>query len=95
MYITVKTIKRNFGFNGIEINDVLIGLPIFMLFVILFCFTSHKIFSIVTLMFGVFCLIPINISKKNRVYKILGLIVKYLIKDKISIYQEERQVSKV
>ena len=28
MYITVKSIKRNLGFKGIEIPDIIIALPI-------------------------------------------------------------------
>ena len=37
MYITVKSIKRNLGFKGIEVSDIIIALPILILFIILFC----------------------------------------------------------
>ena len=39
MYITVKSIKRNLGFKGIEVSDIIIALPILILFIVLFCFT--------------------------------------------------------
>lgn len=94
MYITVKSIKRNLGFKGIEISDIVIALPMIILFIVLFCFTPLKIPAIVGLMIGVFCLLPINVSKKNRMYKVIGLIFKFLIREKIFVYQKEG-VSKV
>jgi hypothetical protein len=89
MYITVKSIKRNLGFKGIEISDIAIALPMIILFIVLFCFTPLKIPAIMGLMIGIFCLLPINISKKNRMYKIIGLIFKFLIREKIFVYQKE------
>lgn len=94
MYITLKNIKRNWGFKGIEVTDILIALPIITLFIILFCFTKFKMLSIVELMIGIFCLLPINVSKKNRMYKVIGLIFHFLIKDKTFVYQNERSVNK-
>lgn len=82
MYITVKSIKRNLGFKGIEISDIVIALPMIILFIVLFCFTPLKIPAIVGLMIGIFCLLPINVSKKNRMYKVIGLIFKFLIREK-------------
>ena len=94
MYITVKSIKRNLGFKGIEISDIVIALPMIITFIVLFCFTPLKIPAIVGLMIGIFCLLPINVSKKNRMYKVIGLIFKFLIREKIFIFQKEG-VSKV
>ena len=42
MYITLKSIKRNLGFKGIEIQDVIIALPIVILFIVFFCFTRFN-----------------------------------------------------
>ena len=95
MYITVKSIKRNLGFKGIEISDIVIALPMIILFIVLFCFTTLKIPAIVGLMIGIFCLLPINVSKKNRMYKVIGLIFKFLFREKLFVYQKEGQVSKV
>ena len=89
MYITVKSIKRNLGFKGIEISDIVIALPMIILFIVLFCFTPLKIPAIVGLMIGIFCLLPINVSKKNRMYKVIGLMFKFLIREKVFIYQKE------
>lgn len=89
MYITVKSIKRNLGFKGIEISDIVIALPMIILFIVLFCFTPLKIPTIVGLMIGIFCLLPINVSKKNRMYKVIGLMFKFLIREKIFVYQKE------
>ena len=90
MYITVKSIKRNLGFKGIEVSDIIIALPVLIIFIILFCFTPFKIPSIIGFMTAIFCLLPVNVSKKNRMYKVLVLIFKYLIRDKIYIYKIER-----
>ena len=89
MYITVKSIKRNLGFKGIEVSDIIIALPMIITFIILFCFTPLKIPAIVGLMIGIFCLLPINVSKKNRMYKVIGLMFKFLIREKVFIYQKE------
>ena len=89
MYITVKSIKRNLGFKGIEISDIVIALPMIILFIVLFCFTPLKIPAIVGLMIGIFCLLPINVSKKNRMYKVIGLIFKFLFREKLFVYQRE------
>ena len=95
MYITVKTIKRNLGFKGIEVSDIIIALPMIILFIVLFCFTPLKIPAVVGLMIGIFCLLPINVSKKNRMYKVIGLIFKFLFNEKIFVYQKERKVNKL
>lgn len=89
MYITVKSIKRNLGFKGIEISDIVIALPMIITFIVLFCFTPLKIPAIVGLMIGIFCLLPINVSKKNRMYKVIGLMFKFLIREKVFIYKKE------
>lgn len=94
MYITLKSIKRNLGFKGIEISDIIIAFPMIILFIILFCFTTLKILSVIGLMIGIFCLLPINVSKKNRMYKVVGLIFKFLFREKIFVYQKEGRVNK-
>ena len=95
MYITVKSIKRDLGFKGIEVSDIIIALPMIVLFIVLFCFTPIKIPAIVGLMIGIFCLLPINVSKKNRMYKVIGLIFKFLFREKIFVYQKKGQVSEI
>lgn len=95
MYITLKYIKRNLGFKGIEVSDIVIAFPIIILFIILFCFTPLKIPSLIFLMIGIFCLLPINVSKKNRMYKVIGLIFKFLFRNKKFIYQEKGKVNNV
>lgn len=93
MYITVKSIKRSLGFKGIEIADILIAFPILILFIILFCFTPFQILSLIFLMIGIFCLLPLNVSQKNRMYKIIGLIFKYLFRCKKIIYEKKDRVN--
>ena len=94
MYIVVNSLKRNLGFKGIEINDLLIGVPIIFICIVLFIFTTFKIGALVLFMIGIFMLLPISVSKKNRMYKVIGLIFKFLFREKIFVYQKEG-VSKV
>lgn len=89
MYITINSIKKNLG-KYIELTDLYIGIPMIMIFLTLFAFTSHKLFSIIFLTICVFLMIPINLSKKNRMYKVLGLFFKYIFKCKNYIYMKER-----
>ena len=91
MYITLKSIKRNLGFNGIEVSDVIIIIPMLTFFIILFCFTNLKMQSLVGLMIGIFLLLPINVSKKNRMYKVIYLLLLYFLKKKYYVYKTERQ----
>lgn len=89
MYITINSIKKTLG-KYIELNDLYIGIPIIMIFLSLFAFSTHKLFSIIFLTICVFLMIPINLSKKNRMYKVLGLFFKYIFKCKNYIYTKER-----
>ena len=82
MYITLKSIKRSLGFKGLEIHDFLIAIPFFVLFLIFFCFTNFKIQSLSIIIIILFLLLPINVSNKNRMYKILILIMNFLTRRK-------------
>ncbi len=85
MYITIKSIKKTLG-KYIEMTDLYIGLPMLMIFLILFAFTNFKLQALVFLSVCAFLLIPINLSKKNRMYKVVILLFKYLFKCKEYIY---------
>lgn len=86
MYITVSSVKRNLGFKGLEISDLLISIPFIALFLILFCCTSFKLVGLSILIIGIFALIPIKVSQKNRMYKVLFLIGTYLLSIKEFTY---------
>ena len=70
MYITIKSIKKTLG-KYIEMTDLYIGLPMLMIFLILFAFTNFKLQALVFLSVCAFLLITINLSKKNRMYKVV------------------------
>ena len=57
-----------------------IGLPMLILFLILFTFTNFKLQALVFLSVCAFLLITINLSKKNRMYKVVILLFKYVFK---------------
>lgn len=81
MYITVKSLNKTLG-KFTEMTDLYIGLPMLFLFLILFCFTSLKLEALIFLSICLFLLIPINMSKKNRMYKIIIMLFKYLFRCK-------------
>ena len=81
MYITIKSIKKTLG-KFIEMTDLYIGLPMLMIFLVLFAFTNFKIEALMFLSICTFLLIPINISKKNRMYKVVILLFNYLFRGK-------------
>ena len=85
MYITIKSIKKTLG-KYIEMTDLYIGLPMLMIFLVVFAFTNFKLQALVFLSVCAFLLIPINLSKKNRMYKVVFLLFKYLFKCKEYIY---------
>lgn len=81
MYITIKTLKKTLG-KFIEINDLYIGIPMLFTFLTMFSFTNFKLESLIFLSICLFLMIPINMSKKNRMYKVIILCLFYLFKGK-------------
>jgi len=95
MYITIKSIKKTLG-KYIEFTDLYLGLPMLMIFLMIFAFTDLKIIAFIFLTICVFLLIPINLSKKNRMYKIIILLIEYLFKNKTyCFFNEEVKESKI
>lgn len=86
MYITVASIKRNLGFKGLEMKDLIIFLSFIFSFLILFCCTSFKMLALSILTIGIFALIPTQISQKNRMYKVLKMVGIYLFSIKEYTY---------
>lgn len=91
MYITVKNLKKTLG-KYIEFTDLYIGLPCFIVFLILFSIPYTRGFSLIFLSIISFMMIPINLSKKNRMYKVMYLVFKYIFKNKEYIYMKEGRV---
>ncbi|MBQ9014297.1 MAG: hypothetical protein IJ094_12240 [Bacilli bacterium] len=95
MYITIKSIKKTLG-KFIEMTDLYIGLPMLMFFLVLFAFTNLKIEALMFLSVCAFLLIPINLSKKNRMYKVVILLFNYLFRNKnYCFFNEELKDSKI
>ena len=85
MYITINSLKKTLG-KYVEMTDLYIGIRMIMTFLSMFAFSTNKIYSLIFLTICVFLMIPINLSKKNRMYKVMGLFFKYLFKNKTYIY---------
>lgn len=88
MYIAITSLKKTLG-KYIELTDLYIGLPSLIIFLILFLIKPTRMFSLIFLSIILFLMIPINLSKKNRMYKVMYLVFKYLFKRKEYIYQKE------
>lgn len=86
MYLTIQSTKRRVGFGGIELNDLIIGLPLFFTLLIMFSFSALRSFSIILFVISVFMFIPVNLSKKNRMYKVIYLVIGYLKRDRKYVY---------
>ena len=87
MYITLKSLKKTLG-KYIEYSDLYIALPSIILFLIMFMIKETRIISLVFLSIVLFMLIPINLSKKNRMYKVVILFIKYIFRCKEFIYKK-------
>ena len=85
MYITINSIKKTLG-KYIELTDLYIGLPSLIIFLILFLIKPTRMFSLIFLAIILFLMIPINLSKKNRMYKVMHLVLKFLFKCKEYVY---------
>ena len=88
LYITIRSVKKTLG-KYIEMQDLYVGLPILFIFLILFSFTKFKIFALVFFTIGAFLMISISVSKKNRMYKIFGMLFMYLLRVKDFTYEKE------
>lgn len=97
MYITIKSLNRNLG-KFVEIQDLFIGFPILFLFLILFTIEGLRLFSLIVLVLGLFLLIPLSVANKNRMYKLIYIVLVYLFKHRdyiyIKNYKEEKFESK-
>lgn len=87
MYITVKNMNKTLG-KWVEYNDLYIGIPLFIAFLIMFSFTNYKLFSFIFLSISVFIMLPIKLSKKNRMYKVIYLVFRYLFRCKEYIFKK-------
>jgi hypothetical protein len=86
MYITLKSIKKTLG-KYIEYTDLYIALPSIILFLVLFMIKETRIISLVFISIILFMLIPINLSKKNRMYKIIIMFISYAFRIKSYVYK--------
>ena len=93
MYITIKSIKKTLG-KFIELSDLYIGLPLLFIFLIMFALTNLKVEALILLAISGFLLLPVSVSKKNRMYKVLFLLFRYLIKTKEYCYFNEEENSR-
>lgn len=91
MYITIKTLKRTLG-KFIEISDLYIGIPMLFTFLLLFSFTNFKLEALIFLSVCLFLMIPINMSKKNRMYKIIIMVFKYTFRCKEYLYIKNKKI---
>lgn len=85
MYITIKSLNKTLG-KYIELKDLYIGLPSLIVFLVLFSIPITRMFSLIFLSIMLFLMIPINLSKKNRMYKVIFLVIKYIFRCKEYIY---------
>lgn len=91
MYITIKSIKKTLG-KYIEMTDLYIGLPMLITFLTLFTFSNMRIIALIFLTICIFALLPVQVSKKNRMYKVIGLIFLYLLKCKRYVYFKKNDI---
>ena len=89
MYITIQNTKRRIGFGGLELNDLIFGFPLFFILLLMFSFEGIRFISLILLVISIFMFIPITLSKKNRMYKIIGLVIKFLKKDRKFVYYKD------
>ncbi|HHX68318.1 MAG TPA: hypothetical protein GX708_09745 [Gallicola sp.] len=94
MYITVKSLKKTLG-KYIELTDLYIGLPSLIIFIILFSIPTTRLISLFFITIVLFLMIPINLSKKNRMYKVMYLVFKFIFKNKEYIYFREGKVNDI
>ena len=95
MYIIVSDTKRKVGFKGLEVNDLIFGLPLFIVLLLMFSFESLRFLSLILLVIAIFMFLPISLSKKNRMYKVMLLVILYVKRKKEYLYFKEEKGGKL
>jgi len=90
MYITISSMKKTLG-KYVEVNDLYIGIPMLLSFLTLFSFSTSKLFSLIFLTICIFLMLPIQVSKKNRMYKVLWLFISYIFRCKRYVYFGDKE----
>ncbi len=93
MYITMQTIKRNLGLFNLQLQDIIIGGIVAVVFVTLFLLRFYTS-GLVILSLGIISLVPMNFSKADRTYKLVILFCRYLFSNKEYCYflEEDKNV---
>jgi len=95
MYIIVSDTKRKVGFKGLEVSDIVVGLPLFIILLLLFSFENLRMIALILLVIAVFMFLPISLSKKNRMYKVIFLTLSYFNRTKKYIYFKKEKEGKI
>lgn len=90
MFITLQTTKRNLGLFNLEVQDIILASVFSLVFIILFSIGFYQT-SIIVILTGIFLLIPVSFSKKNRMYKLIILVGSFLLRKKTFYYHLENQ----
>lgn len=87
MLIIISSIKAKMG-KFVEMEDLFVGLPLFIIFLLLITMGNNLFFALAFLAFSIFLMMPISFSKKNRMWKVLCVLFLYLIRPKHFVYQK-------
>lgn len=90
-YVLIQSEKKNYGFNGLEGMDLLLLLIGVFLLIFFFLVIGNFTFTLSFAIIYTFCLLPINVSNKNRMYKIIIMMVLYALNTHILIYESEKK----
>lgn len=88
MYITLQSTKRNLGLFNLEVKDIVLAGAFALAFIIFFSLGFYQT-GLVILFSGIFLLIPLNFSQKNRIYKLIILVGSFLFRKRTFYYHLE------
>ncbi len=87
-YVTVNLDKRNLGLKGLEFADIILAFLGLFLFLFLVLVVKSPMLAIYISIIYIALLAPIQLSNKNRVYKIVFMLIIYIFNKHIFIYQK-------
>lgn len=91
MYITLESPKRKLGLFNLEFQDLIVGGIFSILFIICFSIEQYHL-GLIFILSGLFLLVPMSFSKKNRMYKLIVLFSKFLFRTKTFYYHKESNI---
>ena len=90
-YVTIESEKRNLGLKGLEVADFVLAISGLVLFIFFIIGLGQIEFAFYFIVVWGFMMLPVNMSNKNRIYKIVWMLIIYALNNHIFLYEKDKK----